>query len=359
MYALTKGHQSEAKSYSELKMKQHLRWIASSLSLILDSQEEIQCYYDEDERTIYVASNTIKNIAHLRDKMERFLQGLDSINQNRVKARKNMVRKKRHLVELKNYLRVNGIRFQWEEETAKIVLDGSASAVSSSSAPAVSDGSAPALSSSSAPASSSSSATTSSSISEPGSDTVSCEAATPDQIIKIQLVDEGTKAEDGLHAERRLHRFLAWKNGKTVEEFFLKPENLGGLRRPCAACHGLCFENPDQIHSGPLWPSQAALMNITEKQLNRLKEQLVRQETYVTKVKVKKGNELHEGVTDAYDTDSENESNQAETEGKDEQGEKRVNSGQNMYEQPKKKKKREKIQTQQSDEVTEDEDESE
>lgn len=94
-------------------------------------------------------------------------------------------------------------------------------------------------------------------------------------------------------------------NGK----IFLRPELLGGIKRPCLACAIACFTPDDlnKIHAGLLWPSKSAIECMVQEEFNKLLEEIIsKRTTYKTAA----GN----GSTESYDSDSEDESLDVESE---------------------------------------------
>lgn len=93
-------------------------------------------------------------------------------------------------------------------------------------------------------------------------------------------------------------------NGK----IYLRSELLGGIKRPCLACAIACFTPDDlkTIHTGMLWPSKSAIECMEPEEFVKLLQEITfKHMSYKTAA----GN----GSTERYDSDSEDESFDAES----------------------------------------------
>ncbi|MGW5334604.1 eCIS core domain-containing protein [Streptomyces bauhiniae] len=68
----------------------------------------------------------------------------------------------------------------------------------------------------------------------------------------VKVPEDVSAEDDGLHAERRLHKLEGFDPAKTV-----------GVKRPCVVCFTQIYADPVQndgvqVYPGPLWPSKAA-----------------------------------------------------------------------------------------------------
>ncbi len=125
-----------------------------------------------------------------------------------------------------------------------------------------------------------------------------------------QPIHIAVKGKDGLHAERR----IALELGQTT----LTPEQVGGVKRPCAACYIKLYLGKD-IHPGPYWPSKDSNIdfdNYSQKDVNALADEINQiTNTYVSKTAAAspaaaaapRHEATHEHDTDS-DTDTESES---------------------------------------------------
>ena len=86
----------------------------------------------------------------------------------------------------------------------------------------------------------------------------------------------------GLHAERKILYYLRSK--KNNNDLFLDPLRIGGMRRPCFVCSALCFEDMSQVRPGPCWVSKAASTPKNIKEMFLILEAIRNNEniTYIT-----------------------------------------------------------------------------
>jgi len=112
-------------------------------------------------------------------------------------------------------------------------------------------------------------------------------------IIKSSTIDVPIQ---GLHAERKILYYL--RSQKNNNDFFLDPLRLGGIRRPCFVCSALCFADMSKIRPGPCWVSTAGSKPKDIKEMFLILD-AIRNEgntTYIT--------DNNEHLTMDYDTES-------------------------------------------------------
>jgi len=100
-----------------------------------------------------------------------------------------------------------------------------------------------------------------------------------------------------LHAERKILYYL--RSQKNKEDFFLDPLRLGGIRRPCFVCSALCFADMSKVRPGPCWISDAGSKPKDTKEMFLILD-AIRNDDHTTYITV----DDNEHLTTDYDTES-------------------------------------------------------
>lgn len=211
LYKKGSGIQMRRKYTDEEEMKRYLRHCAAALKVIFETENEIQCYYNDENNTVYVSANTKddeKKLSEIDGEMILkysiiFRHSFREINKNKYNKGNSSVLRK------------------FNDKIVDAILSG--------------DGNKPHL--------------------KRFTHTLTCPTALKKAKFKLIKSSDIDVQINGLHAERKILYYLRKKNNRNM---YLDPLRLGGIRRPCFICSALCFEDMFQIHSGPVWCSKAA-----------------------------------------------------------------------------------------------------
>ncbi len=185
------------------EIKRYLRHCAAALKIIFGLKSEIQCYYDDKDKVVYVATNDQNaeqkiSMIDFPDVLQHSLNELFECPDN------------------------NDSSSVWSE------FKGSLSTALSSGDMAA----------------------------RRFRHALTCPAALRGATFKLIRSSDVNVKIHGLHAERKILYYL--RSQKNDENFFLDPLRLGGIRRPCFVCSALCFADMSQVRQGPCWVSGAA-----------------------------------------------------------------------------------------------------
>ncbi len=186
------------------EIKRYLRHLAAEIALVYGIESEIQCYFDDEEQTVYIAVNTPND--------EKKLSGIKGKTFS---------------------ICFDDVRYPLRKTNDRFSFRGKAGSYDSR-------------------------------LSDRKSKlylrrlrhNLPCPVALRKAKFKLIKGSEVNAAIPGSHTERKILYHL--RSQKKDENFFLDPLRLGGIRRPCFICAALCFENMSQVRPGPCWVSGAA-----------------------------------------------------------------------------------------------------
>ncbi len=204
MYKASSGIRIRRRYTKNEEIKRYLRHCAAAIKLNYNLGSEIQCYYDNEEKIVYVAVNTKRDerkisaiggemLSECLDNSQRSLRKTNDGSEFRGKAKSNAI----SLLNRKTKPLFRRLKHN-----------------------------------------------------------LTCPAALSGAKIHVITNNKIDVNIPRLHAERKIMYYLRSK--KNNNDIFLDPLRLGGIRRPCFICSALCFENMSQVHSGPCWVSIAA-----------------------------------------------------------------------------------------------------
>ncbi len=204
LYKCSSGIRTRRKYPHCEEIKRYLRHCAAMIKIDFGIESEIQCYYDDENKVVYIAVNTQEDERKISKINGKYLSGYwanlqcslrktNDISAFWVKAEPNTIR----LSDRKVKLLFRRLRH-----------------------------------------------------------TLTCPKALSRAKIHIIKSSEVNVKIPGLHAERKILYYL--RSQKNNDNIFLNPMQLGGIRRPCFVCSALCFADMSQVNPGPCWASAAA-----------------------------------------------------------------------------------------------------
>lgn len=249
LYKGSSGIRGRRKYIDDEAIKRYLRHCAAALAINFGIEDEIQCYYHDDDKAVYVATNNDAD------------SGLSEINGMKISDCSAVL--EHSLREINEYMADNDNSPIWSRFKAKLID----TLLSNRKAKPLLRRLGHAL---------------------------TCPAPLRDATFKVM---ENIYGIQGLHAERKILYYL--RSQKENNNTYLDPLRLGGIRRPCFICSALCFADMSQVRPGPVWVSSAASTPRDILEMFLILD-AIRNRNYITYVSESDGN-----LTTGNDTESE------------------------------------------------------